>query len=182
MKAAAKNLTSRVVSNDPDRTFSLSSASIWPLGLSASLFASQSGIFASSVAMENCLYSHKLFSSNLLISAAKSALDCLAIVLELKASLGRQPRFIAATCWSNLLLQHVQSRDFFLFCLLHHFWVTLATERVHLDGTFLIFFFFFSSGDSCPLTTETKRFPVLVSALLLAWQRRIRQIATRLRL
>lgn len=81
VKAVAKNWASHVVSNDPDQAFFLSSASIWPLGFSASPFASQSGIFASSVAMENCLYSNKLFATNLPNSAAINVLDFLAIVL-----------------------------------------------------------------------------------------------------
>lgn len=38
VKAVAKNWTSHVVSNHPDQAFFLSSASIWPLGLSASPF------------------------------------------------------------------------------------------------------------------------------------------------
>lgn len=59
VEAVAMILRSLVVSNDLDQTFFLSSASIWPLGFSVLQFASQSGMLASSVAMKNCLFSHK---------------------------------------------------------------------------------------------------------------------------
>lgn len=135
-KAVALIKGSHLVSSNPDQTFFLFSASIWPLGFYASPFTSQSGIFASLVAMKNCLYSYQSFSSTIIFSSQprKKKKSCFSVNCS---AIKRQCSTSSFHC-RHLLVQSVTAKcststsSAFAASLLGD----LATERVHLEGTF----------------------------------------------